>query len=266
MKTFYYNNGSIKNPEWSKNWGDIIAPTIIKHFSKSDKIEPTENKFEKRKLVSIGSVMSMVYPNDLVWGTGIIMNNCRLPRFDNVKFFAVRGPNTRQQLIELGYDVPAVYGDPGLLYPQIYNPVVEKTHEWGIIPHYVDVDHPSVKSLVKAGVKFIDINAGEKEFIDQLLSVDKVISSSLHGLIAADAYGIPNARITLTDKLVGGDYKFKDYSLSVDRELWKAVKLIGPTSIHKINNLKLNTKINWDHKLLLDNAPWNHEEYKGLFY
>ena len=34
MNAYYYDNGTNRNPKWSKNWGDIIGPTIIKHFSK----------------------------------------------------------------------------------------------------------------------------------------------------------------------------------------------------------------------------------------
>ena len=63
MQSYYYNNGTPQNPRWSKNWGDIIGPEIIKHFSGSDKIEPTENKIEG-KIVSIGSVMFAARPND----------------------------------------------------------------------------------------------------------------------------------------------------------------------------------------------------------
>jgi pyruvyltransferase len=42
-----------------------------------------------------------------------------------------------------------------------------------------------------------------------------ILSSSLHGLICADAYGIPNAWIWLSEKLRGGDFKFRDYRLSI---------------------------------------------------
>lgn len=261
MNAYYYDNGTGRNPKWSKNWGDIIGPTIIKHFSKSDKVVPTKEKL-KGKLVSIGSVMAAARHGDLIWGTGVIMKDDYLPNLRNVKIFASRGPKTRDYLLYLGHEVPEVYGDPGLLYPQIYNPEIEKTHEWGIIPHYIDVEHPMVQYLVAKGVKLIDICAGEKEFVDQLKSVDKVLSSSLHGLIAADAYGIPNARINLTGNIVGGDFKYEDYSRSVNRSNWLAVDLNKETNLSEI---ELNYSIDWDPKPLLDAAPWNQERYKHLF-
>lgn len=261
MKAYYFDNGTDENPEWSNNWGDIIGPEIVRHFSQSSKIEPTDQKVNG-KLVSIGSVMLAVRNNDLIWGTGIIQSGQHLPNLRNVKIFATRGPMTRDRLIDLGHKVPEVYGDPGLLYPHIYNPEIKKTHKWGIIPHYVDVNHPMVKHLVNKGVKFIDICAGKKEFVDQLKSVDNVLSSSLHGLIAADAYGIPNARIKLTGNLVGGDFKFRDYSLSVNRLNWKAVEINKETIIEEI---ELNHSIEWDEDELLQSAPWNHEKYRDLF-
>jgi pyruvyltransferase len=262
MKAYYYNNGNNKNPEWSKNWGDIIGPTIIKHFSKSERIEATEQK-SNSKLVSIGSVIAAARPGDLIWGTGVIEHRQYLPHLREVTILACRGPLSREHLLYLGHDVPEVYGDPGLLYPQIYNPDVEKTHEWGIIPHYIDLEHPMVKHLIKQGVKFIDICAGEKEFVDQLKSVEKVLSSSLHGLIAADAYGIPNARIKLTGDIVGGDFKYKDYAASVNRSNWQANVLDTNTNL---NDIELNYSIDWDSKPLLDNAPWNIDKYKPLFF
>ena len=33
----------------------------------------------------------------------------------------------------------------------------------------------------------------------------------MHGLLAADAIGIPNAWLKLSDRLRGGDFKFQDY-------------------------------------------------------
>lgn len=265
MKAYFYDNGTNTRPRWSKNWGDIIGPTIIKHFSKSQKIEATDKKVGG-KLVSIGSVMAAARPNDLIWGTGIIRDKEYLPHLRQVKFFGVRGPKTRQHLLDLGHQVPEIYGDPGLLYPMIYNPEIEVTHEWGVIPHYVDESDESIKALKDQGVKVIDICAGEKEFIDQLKSVRKVLSSSLHGLIAADAYGIPNARINITGRIFGGDCKYEDYALAVNRKTFKGHQIDEYVTLEEINKFELNTSISWDAKPLLDNAPWNHEEYKHLFY
>jgi len=262
MRAYYYNNGEPPNPShWSLNWGDIIAPSLVQHFSGSSKIEATSHK-EAFKLVSVGSVMSAVRSGDLVWGTGIIQDRACLPLLGKPHFFAVRGPLTRTKLVELGHRVPEVYGDPALLYPMLYRPNIQAVHEWGIIPHYIDRELPIVQQLVAEGVQLIDICAGERAFVDQLHSVKRVVSSSLHGLIAADAYGIPNARICLSNRIVGGDFKFHDYALSVDRKEWRCNPV---NSAEGLAELPLNQSINWDPGALLDSAPWNNPTWQHLF-
>lgn len=264
MKTYYFDNSAGGKPkEWALNWGDIIAPTIVRHFSGSEKIVPT-SVINGVKLVTVGSVMTSVRNGDLVWGTGIIQNGQRLPNLGKPSLFAVRGPLTRYRLEQLGFKVPPVYGDPALLYPRVYSPKVEKTHRWGMIPHYVDAGLDVVEDLRSRGVKIIDICAGEREFIDQLLSVERVLSSSLHGLVAADAYGIPNARVVLSDRVFGGDFKFMDYSLAVSRGRWRGVVL--DRGDVNLDGIPLNYEIDWDADRLLDAAPWNNPKLMKLFY
>ena len=262
MKAYYYDNGKGSGvPRWSNNWGDIVAPTIVSYFSGSNMITPT-SEVDVPKLVTVGSVMAWVRGMDLVWGAGIIRDGMGFPALGRPHFSAVRGPLTRERLIQLGHSVPEVYGDPALLYPHIWNPDVKKTHKWGVIPHYIDQDSEGLKILLQMGVKLIDICAGEKEFINQLLSVEQVLSSSLHGLVAADAYGIPNARIVLSNKIVGGDYKFIDYSRAVNRTMWNGTKINEETDIEKI---PLNDQIKWDEQQFLAAAPWNKPQFKHLF-
>jgi hypothetical protein len=52
---------------------------------------------------------------------------------------------------------------------------------------------------------------------NEITNSEFVVSSSLHGLIIADAFGIPNARLRISDRMPGGDWKFMDYFSSVGR-------------------------------------------------
>lgn len=254
MKIYCHNNGDIKNPKWAHNWGDIISFDIISYLT-NIKIEITTNPNIEGKIVSVGSVMGAVRNNDIVWGAGSIVDNIRYPNLKNVSFCSVRGPLTHN-LLSKDYDVPKVYGDPALLYPKIYNPNIQKTHKWGIIPHFIEMGDPLIHNFEKLGIKIIDICAGKKEFINQLLSVENVLSSSLHGLIAADAYNIPNARVILSNKIIGKDFKYRDYSLSVNRKLWEGNKLNKFLTLKEVNSIKTNKKINWDSNSFISSFPF----------
>lgn len=264
----YKFNGRFIEPDNTKNWGDLIPYKIIKELSKSEKITHSdvfnvENPNLNYKVYSTGSVMRFTKSDSIVWGTGCIEPGSigEKPK----KVYSVRGPLTRDELIKRGIDCPEVYGDPALLYPLIYNPKIVKKYKWGIIPHYIEYDDPKcikiLKNLEKEGVKIIDICAGEEEFIDELLEVENVVSSSLHGLIMADAYNIPNARVNLSNKLIGGHFKFRDYYISVGRELDLGLQLTQETRLKDIEDLNLCSNINFNPEEYLQHSPWVNNEY-----
>jgi len=49
------------------------------------------------------------------------------------------------------------------------------------------------------------------DVVAEISKCEAVLSSSLHGLVVADSFGIPNRRAVASDLLTGGDYKFRDY-------------------------------------------------------
>ena len=61
------------------------------------------------------------------------------------------------------------------------------------------------------GAKILNILDKPKKFISDLSKCEVVISSAMHGLIAADSLGIPNARAIISNNITGGDYKYNDY-------------------------------------------------------
>lgn len=195
------------------NVGDTIAPHILKYFLPEAELVRVGEAMNG-KLLSVGSVMKKITPNDIVWGTGImrerdvfdpeVLKTCR--------FIAVRGPKTRRILRRYGADVPCVYGDPGLLLPRLYHPKIEKTHKVGIVPHYVDKKIVLQKYATMTGYnKIIDVALPWKQFVEEVLSCESIISSSLHGIIIAEAYGIPAEWAVYSDKVIGNGFKFLDY-------------------------------------------------------
>ena len=132
---------------------------------------------------------------------------------------AVRGRLTLERLRAMGLPVDRVaLGDPGLLARLLVPPRAEamgsaRQLRLGIVPHYVDVDEPILAELLHRfpSARLVQVGETPLEFLKQLNACDVVLSSAMHGLIAADSLGIPNAWMRLSDRLTGGDWKFRDY-------------------------------------------------------
>jgi len=132
---------------------------------------------------------------------------------------AVRGRLTLERCQAMGLPVEgAALGDPGLLARLLVPPRAQGARpsgqlRLGLVPHYVDVNEPILAALLHRfpAARLVQVSVSPMEFLAQLSTCDVVLSSSLHGLIAADALGIPNARMRLSDRLTGGDWKFRDY-------------------------------------------------------
>jgi glycosyltransferase involved in cell wall biosynthesis len=132
---------------------------------------------------------------------------------------AVRGRLTLERLRAMGLPVEGVaLGDPGLLARLLVPPRPDGTRparglRLGIVPHYVDAEEPILSELLCRFplARLVRVSEPPLEFLKQLSACDIVLSSAMQGLIAADSLGIPNAWMRLSDRLTGGDWKFRDY-------------------------------------------------------
>lgn len=217
---FDFSSKTIGLQFWNKkfgefnNFGDLLSKYLV------EKLTGCRVKYAPIKdggLVAIGSMINegTLQAGSCFWGTGILLRS--IPYYAGNRFCAVRGPITRHMLVSAGYDCPDIFGDPALLLPQIYQPTKQaKKYKLGVICHW---RHRELLNL-DDDVKFIDIlrrNDQIEDFIDEILDCEKILSSSLHGIIVANAYGIP-ARwfIVPTSKLEGDSgKKFQDYFSSV---------------------------------------------------
>jgi len=222
LKTAFLNKDYIF-VHWDKkkkNFGDIITPFLISKITNKKIIRVARPKYltEKHYFV-IGSILDRATNFSIIWGSGFIDKNNYLNSAP-LKVAAVRGPKTRELLLQHGIDCPEIYGDPALLLPRIYNPVLKcKKYKLGIVPHYVDRDNIILKEIAKnKNVKIIHIqNKNPLIVISEILACEKIASSSLHGIIVADAYRIPSLWIKLSDEIAGNGFKFLDYFASVKR-------------------------------------------------
>jgi len=226
MKLFWHNEN---------NFGDNLSPIILQHFI-AEKVERAKRN-DTGKMLSTGSIFGALRENDIVWGTGMIKNGkVKAPR--GVKIIAVRGKLTKQNLESV--DVPEVYGDPALLLPIIYNPKVEVKYEHGLILHYTDLDNEFVKDFSKHKNRIvINVRDNWQKIIREILSCKGIISSSLHGIVVAEAYNKKVGWIEINKKIVGGNFKFNDYFSGTERGIEEPAE-IGQTIkiLPKIENLK----------------------------
>lgn len=159
-----------------------------------------------------------------VWGSGFKMERHRRERslqfFRQMEIHALRGKKTAKKLEEIlqrDFSNTAL-GDPGLFAAElIKGEEIPKQCAVGIIPHYIDKGEETLKKIRIPEAQIIDVCADPRECIRRIAGCDVILSSSLHGIIVADTLGIPNARIILSDKIEGGDFKYEDYD-SVFRE------------------------------------------------
>lgn len=212
----WVNRGPVK-----ENWGDALAPHLVQQLSGHPAVNARDvvTTGDRPVYTTIGSMLGVVrYRNLVVWGTGFVDPGSSL-RVRPREICAVRGPMTRQRVLESGLDCPEVFGDPALLYSRLHPTSVTKEYSLGVIPHFKETKLPAAQRLGRMdGVTIIDIRAGITEVVDQINRCERIASASLHGLVAADGYGIPSAWVLFSDMPYGGGFKFRDYFASVGRD------------------------------------------------
>ncbi|WP_345871586.1 polysaccharide pyruvyl transferase family protein [Shewanella algae] len=237
-----------------ENLGDALNYDLVEKIS-GKKVIWSDHRSSNEYNMVVGSILQLANSNARIWGSGLISANAR-PLFAPQKVFAVRGPMTRSLLLKYGIDCPEVYGDPALLLPNFYSSSYSKKYKIGIIPHFVDKKSTNLIKDVPEWISIIDIETTDVQlFIDKICECEFILSSSLHGIIISDAFGIPSARVSFTKKITGGDFKFQDYSLTVGRDEYKAVDLSNATLNSKLLNLKYEIgNVNTDD--LFDSCPF----------
>lgn len=199
------------------NFGDILSPRLVKQLVRRE----VHRSQRPGRVLAIGSILKWARDGDIIWGSGHAGAQHATARGVDVR--CVRGPVTAWLLRGQGVKVSAErYGDPALLLPLVYAPNAATTpkHDIGLVPHYVDRKLPQVLAAAKLpSLSVIDICAGIENVIDALCSCKLIVTSSLHAIVAAESYGVPAVWVELSDGVVGGGMKFRDYYESTGRQV-----------------------------------------------
>lgn len=207
------------------NFGDDLGPMVVRYLTGRDVEWAAAGKCD---LASIGSILSQVsrdatrHKRDsklLVWGSGLIEPN-PTPLHHSLVPLAVRGGLTRDTL-QLG-ELPM--GDPGIFAADIVPPS-KRVYRWGIVPHYSQRNAPEIKALAKEhGCVLIDPTNDPDKVLSYISACASILSSSLHGLIVADSYGLPCCWLNVPSHK-SHEFKFMDYCNGVNRRPFDVVGL-----------------------------------------
>lgn len=103
-----------------------------------------------------------------------------------------------------------------------------------------------------------------EEFIDELTSCESIFSSSLHGVIVAQAYGIPAQWITVKNSPIHSEqnFKFEDYFLGASQEIQRPICI--ELNANDLNDLKSVTPAKINEKQLTETASRLLESFPPL--
>lgn len=203
----------------SSNFGDCLAPYLVEKISAHKSVYVDHTNMDIEHIALVGSLLDVSpISNTVVWGCGFAYESGHTYTPKDIK--AVRGKLSRERYLNNGIECPEVYGDPALLLPRYYNPEIQKKYRLGIIPHVVDYVHVLEAYANKdSDILIISLWQPVEFVIGQILSCEKTISSSLHGLIVSHAYGIQSRWVEFSDKVLGSGFKFRDYFTTVESEI-----------------------------------------------
>jgi pyruvyltransferase len=218
----------------SANWGDALNHYLVERLSgrrvQGIDFDAQYPQWRRSRdatscYLVVGSTLEYAERRTIVWGAGF-----RRPR-DTVRepprsVLAVRGPASHALLRQSGIACDPVYGDPALLMPRVYRPQPATQYEWGVIPHYRDKQSPHLAPFLGSrNILVIDVESGIETFVDQVCRCARIASSSLHGMILADAYRIPAVHVSFNHRTHGKTIKFQDHAEAVGRPAAEPVPL-----------------------------------------
>lgn len=212
--------GSTASLYWSSgvlNFGDWCGPHIVQRLSGRIPVQGNRPGVSPRIVYSVGSILGWIKRSNVdVWGSGLMRpyESDEIParkRLNGVVVHAVRGTLTQNCVSDqIGWNVPDVFGDPALLLPQVYTPKSVYDDKIAFVPH--GIHREAMIESDPSELRIVDVRKDFRDVVDSIVSSRAVVSTSLHGLVIAQAFGVPWVWLQLRDKpLMGGRFKFDDF-------------------------------------------------------
>ncbi len=224
------------------NLGDEISPIVFSHVTGRNVVHSEISDCDG---IAIGSVFNPRQASQrkrsrpqLIWGSGTLKPRPAIYRNLSAEIVALRGPKTAG-MIDGCPEIP--FGDPGLFASEIWPSSVSRENPVGIIPHFSMRGSDKVRRLSRAMGGSVLLDLTDPDFdrsFRQLSSCKLIVSSSLHGLIFADAYGIPS--LFWNESGADNEWKYQDYFEGVGRPDYRSMsssEIIDALQCGSLNDL-----------------------------
>lgn len=202
------------------NIGDALSPVMVALLS-GKPVHRVPSRSKTMRMACVGTIAHGISGGEVwFWGTGSSRwTNPSAAKEELVPFApsadstfhvtATRGPLSEALITGAAEGTVGVYGDPVWLLPRFYAPRIEKSWKLGVIVHLSeladrDPEAHMKETLLRYGipeafaphvrlintVTSIGMDA-MKTRIDEILACERIVSTSLHGMVFAESYNIP---------------------------------------------------------------------------
>ena len=230
------------------NFGDALSALVVAHVAGRPVTHAGPGGAE---LFALGSLLQVVRRRHRgpradglrpwIWGSGLL-HPVPADFLDNVRIALLRGPITAA-LLGVAADR---FGDPGLLVPEVLGLSPASRDRIALVPHHSQMEDPGLRALAERepALDLIDVRGDPAEICTRIGTARHVIAASLHGLIVADAYGVPNTWLAPGDQ---SRLKYHDYAAGVGRPL---IAPLTPEAVPDLlRRIKDSDRITYEHGL-----------------
>lgn len=268
------------------NLGDALSPVIVGALSERP-IKHQHFDANSTRFACVGTIGQDLKGGTIhLWGTGIdakkkAINQGRssyqCPANTTFHVHALRGPFSAQVFARQGIDVPPVYGDPVWFLPSLIAPALQKQYELGVIVHLTELaslkDAVSLKehllryqipSSLTSSIRIISTLippsfAAIEQKVKEITSCKRIISTSLHGLVIAETYGIPCLYLRNTHKGVA-QVALYDEQERIDQRMRDFYAGVGLKQLITYGQRR-NQRTNWDDVVQAIDTHWQPIEW-----
>jgi hypothetical protein len=237
------------------NFGDGLSAVMVSALADIP-VERANFDQPSERIVAVGTIGHNLI-NGVVhfWGTGVDASRnplgqtgpYRHPANTEIHVHALRGPESAATLRSAGISAPEIYGDPVILLPRLWPLAdVEKTAELGVIVHISELEAQTPAAAVKdlyARYHIPESERGSIRIINtfcaptpeamqakvrEIVSCKRIASTSLHGLVIAEAYGVPCVWFATYGEGAGTMLRLNDLHTKVDhriRDFYRGVRI-----------------------------------------